>query len=117
MDKEIEKFKNGEVTKLPVYNDDYETKIEWKSNVPEFIMTEDIVLTPLFKTNIILDCVITYGETSKEVEYKLENIGGNITEEEFISTLLKYMAKVELKGSKNHLKLVNDEYYLEFSEN
>lgn len=116
MDKEIEKFKNGEVNKLPVYNDDYETKIEWKSNVPEFIMTEDIVLTPLFKTNIILDCVITYGETSKEVEYKLENIGGNITEEEFISTLLKYMAKVELKGSKNHLKLVNDEYYLDYQQ-
>ena len=116
MNEEIEKFKNGEINKLPVYNDDFETTIEWKSNVPEFIMTEDIVLTPLVKTNIILDCVITYGETSKEIEYKLENVGGNITEEEFISTLLKYMAKVELKGSKNHLKLVNDEYYLDYQQ-
>lgn len=116
MNKEVEKFKNGEVNKLPVYNDDYETRIEWKSNVPEFIMTEDIVLTPLFKTNIILDCVITYGETTKEIEYRLEDIGGNITEEEFISTLLKYMAKVELKGSINHLKLVNNEYYLDYQQ-
>ena len=116
MNIEIEKFKNGEISKLPLYNDDYETKIEWKSNVPEFIMTEDIVLTPLLKTNIILNCLITYGETSKEIEYKLENVGGNITEEEFISTLLKYMSKVELKGSINHLKLVNDEYYLDYQQ-
>ena len=116
MKAEIEKFKNGEISVLPTYNDDYETKIEWKSNVPEFIMREDIQLTPLMKTDIILNCLITYDETSKELEFELKDVGGNITEEEFYSTLIKYMGIVELKGSINHLEFVNNEYYLDYQE-
>ncbi len=114
---EIEKFRNGEVSVLPIYNEDYEVNITWISNCPEFIMTEDIHLTPLDKTNIKLKAIFSYNTTNSEKTYELENVGGLISEDEFINELIKYMSMVELKGSINHLHPeYNDELFLDYQE-
>ncbi len=114
---EIEKFRNGEVSVLPIYNEDYEVTITWISNCPEFIMTEDIHLTPLDKTNIKLKAIFSYNTTNSEKTYELENVGGLISEDEFINELIKYMSMVELKGSINHLHPeYNDELFLDYQE-
>ena len=114
---EVEAFRKGEIDKLSVYHDDYEVNVKWIANIPEFIMTETIQLTPLEKTNIRLKAVLSYETTSFDLSYELDHIGGLMTEAEFFEMLLKYMAEVELKGSINHLHPeYNDELFLDYQE-
>ena len=117
VDQMIEDFQNGVITTLSTFNDEYGVTINWNSNIPEFFVLEDKVLTPIAKTNVRLNCTLRYDEVSNSIEYELENVGGNMTEEEYITELVKYISKIELKGSINHLhKEYNDELFLDYQE-
>lgn len=117
VDQMIEDFQNGVITTLSTFNDEYGVTINWNSNIPEFFVLEDKVLTPITKTNVRLNCTLRYDEVSNFIEYELENVGGNMTEEEYITELVKYISKIELKGSINHLhKEYNDELFLDYQE-
>ena len=99
----IDQFVNGETSTLPLHFDDLDVDVIYNSNIPEFLVLDDVVLTPLVKTTVRLSVALrceTQNETSvKEHDFILENIGGTMTEEEYISHLVKYITKVELKGS------------------
>ena len=117
VDQMIEDFQNGVITTLSTFNDEYGVTINWNSNIPEFFVLEDKVLTPITKTNVRLNCTLRCDEASNSIEYELENVGGNMTEEEYITELVKYISKIELKGSINHLhKEYNDELFLDYQE-
>lgn len=113
----VEQFRNGQISVLPTYYEEYEVSVEWIANNPEFVMTETIHITPLEKTDLKLKAILSYEDTSLEATYELENIGGLISKDEFINELLKYMAEVELLGSINHLHPeYNNELFLDYQE-
>lgn len=113
----IQKFIDGEVSVLPTYEETYDVEIYWNANVAEFLVLDNVVLTPFEKTDVKLDCTLRCGTTINTLSYNLEDVGGNITEEEYIAELVKYMVKVNLKGSINHLHPeYNDELFLDYQE-
>lgn len=114
---EIQKFIDGEISVLPTYEPTYDVEIYWNTNVAEFLVLDNMVLTPFEKTDVKLDCILRCGTTINMLNYDLKDVGGNLTEEEYIAELVKYMIKVNLKGSINHLHPeYNDELFLDYQE-
>lgn len=110
-------FAEGKESTLPLYCDTYETDLAWSANVPEFIVLDQVVLTPMEKTDVRLKCVIKYEGSSSTMEFDLKQVGGIIDEDTYLQALLDAYSKIELKGSINHLhKEYNDELYLDYQE-
>ncbi len=117
VDQIIDEFQAGTRTSLPLVEEQYGVELKWNANVPEFLVLEDKILTPIQKTDVRLNCTLKYGDTSLTIDYNLTNVGGYMSEEEYITELVKYMSKIELKGSINHLHPeYNDELFLDYQE-
>lgn len=112
----LQKYEAGETDVIPKYIDDYDVDITWTANVPEFMVLEDVILTPIKKTAVKLSALLSYGSVATTVEYMV-NVGGTMTEEEYLDIFIKEMTKINLKGSINHLHPeYNDELFLDYQE-
>lgn len=117
IDEVIESYKNGLISVLPTYVDAYDVELYWNTDVAEFLVLDGYVLTPFEKTDVNIICTLKRGTTTVTNRYKLEDVGGTITEDEYLQKLIDYMTKVDLKGSINHLHPeYNDELFLDYQE-
>lgn len=115
LEETIAEFKEGNLNTLPFYNETYDVKISWLSDVPDLVVLSDRILLPIEKTNVHLKCtlsretIISPEKTeveSKSVKFRLENVGGNSVEE-FLDAWLKTILPTEIVGHKN---IIYDQY-------
>lgn len=110
----VEEYKTGKIKDLPVFLDEYEVELYWKSNVPELIVFENETLAPFEKTDLILSCLLKYGKTTNKLSFEIKDFVGSLTKEEYLQKFLNHFSEIKLLGSKNYLEEVNNELYLDY---
>ena len=115
------RLQDGGNINLPLKSSKYDVEFSYVADSPEFMVLENRTLTPLEKTNIILTVTLFRAQDaldkdgnivydSKDVKYVVPNVGGNMTEEEYLNLWLPTLLPTEIVAHKNEVTDPNPVY-------